>query len=59
MTTGEVYADAGDEITEELLAKLEANGTKDISLLFIDNVSFGPHLRNTLLLTVIHAAKKR
>jgi DNA-directed RNA polymerase subunit beta len=25
MTTGEVFAEAGDEITEDLLAKFEAN----------------------------------
>jgi DNA-directed RNA polymerase subunit beta len=48
MTTGEVFAEAGDEITEDLLAKFEANGTKEISILFIDNVNYGPHLRNTL-----------
>ena len=48
MTTGEVFAEAGDEITEDLLAKFEANGTEEISVLFIDNVNYGPHLRNTL-----------
>src|SRR5210317_967259 len=48
MATGEVFAEAGDEITEDLLAKFEANGTKEISILFIDNVNYGPHLRNTL-----------
>ena len=42
MTTGEVYAEAGDEITEDLLALLEANGTKEISILFIDNVNLRP-----------------
>ncbi len=48
MTTGEVFAEAGDEVTEDLLAKFEANGTKEISILFIDNMNYGPHLRNTL-----------
>ena len=48
MTTGEVFAEAGDEITEDLLAKFEANGTEEISVLFVDNVNYGPHLRNTL-----------
>jgi DNA-directed RNA polymerase subunit beta len=48
MTTGEVFAEAGDEITEDLLAKFEADSTKEISILLIDNVNYGPHLRNTL-----------
>ena len=48
MKTGEVYADAGDEITEELLARFVENGTESVEVLFIDNVNFGPHLRNTL-----------
>ena len=30
------------------VGELEANGTKEISILFIDNVNFGPHLRNAL-----------
>ena len=48
MTTGEVYAEAGDEITEELIASMAENGTTEVEVLFIDNVNFGPHLRNTL-----------
>ena len=48
MQTGEVYADAGDEITDELLARFVENGTEEVEVLLIDNVNFGPHLRNTL-----------
>ena len=48
MTTGEVYAEAGDEITEDILAKLRDNGVDEVGVLFIDNVNYGPHLRNTL-----------
>ncbi|MBT6414808.1 DNA-directed RNA polymerase subunit beta [Candidatus Puniceispirillum sp.] len=48
MSTGEVYAEAGEEITEELVARFVENGNDEISVLFIDNVNFGPHLRNTL-----------
>ena len=46
--TGEVLAEAGDEITEELLDKLEANKIKEIKILFIDGVNVGPYIRNTL-----------
>ena len=48
METGEVLAEAGDEITEEMLKGMAEAGETDISVLFIDNVNFGPHLRNTL-----------
>ena len=48
MQTGEVFAEAGDEITEDLLKRLVDEGASEISVLFIDNVNFGPHLRNTL-----------
>ena len=48
MSTGEVFAEAGDELTEDLLVKLAENGVDEVDVLFIDNVNFGPHLRNTL-----------
>jgi len=48
MNTGEVYAEAGDEVSEDLLTRLGENGIDEIEILFIDNVNFGPHLRNTL-----------
>ena len=48
METGEVLAEAGDEITEDMLKGMAEAGETDISVLFIDNVNFGPHLRNTL-----------
>ncbi|MGC6453006.1 MAG: DNA-directed RNA polymerase subunit beta, partial [Candidatus Puniceispirillaceae bacterium] len=48
METGEVFSEAGDEITEDMLARMVEEGEKEIGVLFIDNVNFGPHLRNTL-----------
>ncbi|MEE3024059.1 MAG: DNA-directed RNA polymerase subunit beta [Pseudomonadota bacterium] len=48
MSTGEVIAEAGDEITEDLLKRMADEGESEIRVLFIDNVNYGPHLRNTL-----------
>ena len=48
MSTGEVYAEAGDELTEDILNSVAETGIKELGILFIDNVNFGPHLRNTL-----------
>ena len=48
MTTGEIYVEAGEEITEDLISKLRENNIAEIGILLIDNVNYGPHLRNTL-----------
>jgi len=41
-------AEAGDEITEEMLNLLASNDINSFDVLSIDNVNTGPHLRNTL-----------
>ncbi|WP_425502085.1 DNA-directed RNA polymerase subunit beta [Prosthecomicrobium pneumaticum] len=46
--TGEVYAEAGDEITEKILGVLEGAGFDEISVLDIDHVNVGGYIRNTL-----------
>ena len=42
MTTGEVVCEAGDEITEASLARLDEMKVKDIDVLAIDNINVGP-----------------
>jgi len=46
--TGEIYIEAGDEVTPENLEKLDQAGIDRIELLDIDHVSTGPWIRNTL-----------
>jgi len=46
--TGEVIAESGDEITNDLITKLTDLKTKTVYLLDIDGVNRGPFLRNTL-----------
>ena len=48
LNTGVVLAEAGDEITEDILVVLRDNDISELSVLGIDNVNIGPHLRNTL-----------
>ena len=48
METGEIYGEAGDEITEESLAEMRDAGVKALELLDIDQAGRGPWLRNTL-----------
>ena len=45
---GAIHAEAGDEITEALLDTLKEAGVKELPILYIDHVTVGPYLRNTL-----------
>jgi DNA-directed RNA polymerase subunit beta len=46
--TGEVVADAGAEISQEILDKLKALKIAEVKTLYIDEVNVGPYIRNTL-----------
>src|SRR5207237_439873 len=46
--TGEIYAEAGDELDPTLLAALEGQGFTTLAVLDIDAVSVGAYMRNTL-----------
>ena len=48
--TGEIFAEAGEEITEELIALFELEKIKSLPVLVIDNINSSPFLRNTLAL---------
>ncbi len=45
---GAIHAEAGEEITETLLDTLKEGGVKELPILYIDHVTVGPYLRNTL-----------
>ena len=47
--TGEILASAGDELTAEKIAEIEAAKLKSLSLLAIDNITVGPYIRNSLV----------
>jgi DNA-directed RNA polymerase subunit beta len=46
--TGQIYVEAGDEISAENLELLDAAGTDQLELLDIDYINTGPWIRNTL-----------
>src|SRR5438128_2122285 len=46
--TGEIYVEAGEEITEKTLKLLNDAGYRDIPVLDIDHVNVGAYIRNTL-----------
>ncbi|MBN9028091.1 MAG: DNA-directed RNA polymerase subunit beta, partial [Rhizobiales bacterium] len=47
-STGEVYAEAGDEISEKLLQILDDAGFDEVTVLDIDHINVGAYIRNTL-----------
>ena len=46
--TGEIYAEAGDELDPEVIAVLAERGFTTIDVLDIDHVTVGAYMRNTL-----------
>ncbi|NRA31693.1 MAG: DNA-directed RNA polymerase subunit beta, partial [Parvularculaceae bacterium] len=46
--TGELYAEAGDEVDEDALTRLEEAGITSFETLDIDHVNVGAYMRNTL-----------
>ena len=44
--SGEIIADVGDEITEEIFEKIGELNLKTISILDIDHINVGPYIRN-------------
>src|SRR5579859_1211166 len=48
METGEIYAEAGDELDAGLLAALEEQGFSTLDVLDVDEVTMGAYMRNTL-----------
>src|SRR6202020_2701053 len=47
-TTGEIYAEAGEEITEKSLPLLLEAGFAELPVLDIDHINIGAYIRNTL-----------
>ena len=47
-TTGEIYAEAGDELDATSIAALEEQGFTTIDVLDIDHITVGAYIRNTL-----------
>ena len=46
--TGEILANANDEITEDLLAKLAASGVEQIQTLYVNDLDRGAYISSTL-----------
>ncbi len=47
--TGEVLLECNAELTDDKLKELRARGIKEVKVIFTDNLTFGPFIRETLL----------
>ena len=56
--TGEIIADAGAELNEDLLKKIKEAKINELSILFIDGVNVGPYIRNTLEIDKNHCREE-
>ena len=56
--TGEIVADAGAELNEELLGKIKDAKISELKILFIDGVNVGPYIRNTLEIDKNHCREE-
>ena len=57
METGEIYAEAGDELDAVSIKVLEEQGFTTVDVLDIDHVTVGPYMRSTLRIDKIQPAK--
>ncbi len=48
--TGEIFANANDEVTEEMLATIRDKGIKQVRTIFTNEVDRGPYISNSLAL---------
>src|SRR5215475_5351905 len=56
--TGEIYVEAGDELTQDSLATLAEAGFHDVEVLNIDGINVGPYIRNTLAVDKNHSREQ-
>src|SRR5690606_288258 len=55
---GEVLLETNQEVTEAKLEDLRAKGVKELKVIFTDNLTHGPFIRDTLLLDKISSPEE-
>lgn len=56
--TGEVIVECNEVLTEDNFNKLADHGVKSFKLIFIENLSYGPYIRNTLLVDKVETQEE-
>ncbi len=57
-STGEIIADANNEMAKDILERALAVGIEEFHLIFFDGLSVGPYLRNTLLVDKVNTMEE-
>ena len=58
MKTGEVLLECNQELSEEKVNELRNKGIKEVSVIFTDNLTYGPFVRETLLVDKISSPEE-
>ena len=53
--TGEIYVEAGDELTADNLATLAEAGFHEVEVINVDGITIGAYIRNTLAVDKNHS----
>ena len=56
--TGEVIIEANDEITESHIEELVTRGMESIDVIYTDNLSYGPFIRDTLIADKVNSPEE-
>ena len=56
--TGEIYVEAGDELTKEAIAQLREAEFKEIAVINVDPINIGSYVRNTMAVDKNHAREQ-
>ena len=56
--TGEIYVEAGDELTADNLATLDEAGFHEIEVINVDGITIGAYIRNTLAVDKNHSREQ-
>jgi DNA-directed RNA polymerase subunit beta len=56
--TGEIYVEAGDELTPENIEILRASGFQEIVVINVDHINIGAYIRNTMAVDKNHSREQ-
>ncbi len=58
LETGEIYVEAGDELTADNLAALQEAGFNEVDVINVDGITIGAYIRNTMAVDKNHSREQ-
>ncbi|MGK5089128.1 DNA-directed RNA polymerase subunit beta [Bdellovibrionota bacterium FG-2] len=56
--TGEVLLECNDELSEKRIEELKARGVREVKVIFTDNLTYGPFIRETLVIDKVSSPEE-